>query len=328
MPKAHLLRKMNSNALFLGIDTSNYTTSLSLCRNGEVIKNIRRLLPVKSGECGLRQSDAVFLHTKALPELADELFDGEYRKESLTAVGVSTRPRDVEGSYMPCFLAGVSFASAVAGSHNIPLYEFSHQAGHVESAIYSSSAPEVFADKFISFHVSGGTTEALLVTPVGSRLKIEKVGGTSDTSAGQIIDRAGVYSGLAFPCGKKLDELSLLADKALPKSLSIKDTYFSFSGLQNKYERYISSGESIENCSLFLFSSIAEALAKCTANLRMSLGETLPVLFAGGVMSNTVIRKRLSEISGAYFASRELSSDNACGTALLCQKKFAEEENE
>ena len=308
--------------LHLGIDTSNYTTSLSLVCDGVVIKNVRRLLPVKEGEKGLRQSDAVFLHTKALPELAEELFCDEYVPEKLFSVGVSVSPRDEKGSYMPCFLAGVSFAAAVSLSHHIPMYRFSHQAGHIEAGIYSCGEPERFGGEFLSFHVSGGTTEALLVKKTDTGYSFEIAGGTNDASAGQIIDRLGVRCGLPFPCGKELDRLSALSEKKLAKSVSMKDTYFSFSGLQNKFEKHLGDGENISDVALFLFNSIGTSLERCTVKLREKCGEDLPVLFAGGVMSNSVIRKNLSKLENVYFASAELSSDNACGTALLAEKSY------
>ena len=104
--------------MYLGFDTSNYTTSIAAFDgvNGE---NRSRLLDVKPGELGLRQSDAVFAHVKRLPELADALFQCVDRT-AICAVGVSTRPRAVEGSYMPCFLAGVSAAKTMASALGVP----------------------------------------------------------------------------------------------------------------------------------------------------------------------------------------------------------------
>ena len=65
---------MLEKALFLGIDTSNYTTSAALADgDGNIIVNLKRLLPVKEGERGLRQSDALFAHTKNLPLIMGEL---------------------------------------------------------------------------------------------------------------------------------------------------------------------------------------------------------------------------------------------------------------
>ncbi len=310
--------------LFLGVDTSNYTTSLSLVCEGEVIANVRRLLPVKEGEKGLRQSDAVFLHTKALPELSKELFSSvDISQAKLCAVGVSSRPRDAEGSYMPCFLAGYSYASAIAHSHNIPMYTFSHQAGHISAAVYSSEKEvSCFEDSpFISFHVSGGTTEALYTEFNGETYLCKVIGGTNDASCGQIIDRAGVMMGISFPCGKELDAISGDSTKKLPLTVSCKDGYFSMSGLENKVQKLLSDGEEKSDIAMFLFRSIASSLKKSSEYLRQVYG-TLPILYAGGVMSNSVIRRELSSLSDVYFASPDLSSDNACGTALLAYKKY------
>lgn len=308
---------------FLGVDTSNYTTSLSLVCDGKIVANVRRLLPVKDGEKGLRQSDAVFHHTKALPELSKELFSSvDMGDGKLCAVGVSSKPRDAEGSYMPCFLAGYSYASAIAHSHNIPMYSFSHQSGHICAAIYSCGKDYTFFEElpFISFHVSGGTTEALYTefNKEGCFCKI--VGGTNDASCGQMIDRAGVRMGLAFPCGKALDVLSQTSRKKLPLTVSFKDGYFSMSGLENKVEKFLGDGEESADIAMFLFGSIASALKKSSEHLRKIYGD-IPILYAGGVMSNSIIRKEISSLENVYFASPELSCDNACGTALLAYKK-------
>ena len=311
----------------LGIDTSNYTTSLALICGGKLIKNVRRLLPVENGKKGLRQSDAVFLHTKALPELSRELFcNFDVNDGKICAVGVSKSPRDADGSYMPCFLSGISYASAVTSALQIPLYEFSHQCGHIRAAIHSCGKEKEYFDSqsFISFHVSGGTTEALLTqrSENGYRCTIE--GGSNDASCGQIIDRTGVLMGMDFPCGKELDALSKLSTKKLPRLVSMKDTYFSMSGLENKVQKFLADGEEKCDIARFVFESIAASLEKCARTLREKHGN-LPLLFAGGVMSNSIIRERLSCLDDVYFASTELSSDNACGTALLAYDRYTKE---
>ncbi len=311
------------NKLYLGIDTSNYTTSLSLVRDGKVFRHVRRLLPVKDGDCGLRQSDAVFLHTKAVPELSKDLFDhADYKPHDLCAVGVSTKPRDADGSYMPCFLAGLSFAGGIADALQLPLYTFSHQAGHLMAAIKSSGAEETFGGDFLSYHVSGGTTEGLLVKPNGITFDVNIVGGSLDASAGQIIDRAGVLAALPFPCGKALDEIARDAKPLKPLCVSMRDGFFSLSGLQNRFEKQYHESKPLAENAAFVFDSIGEALARSVASLREKYGD-LPVLFAGGVMCNSRIREKLQQLDRAYFASRELSSDNACGIAYLCEKAYS-----
>ena len=86
---------------YLGIDTSNYTTSVSLVREGRVVCNLKKSVYVAEHQRGVRQSDALFCHVKNLPILMEQL--GQV--DDLSAIGYSARPRDVEGSYMPCFLA-------------------------------------------------------------------------------------------------------------------------------------------------------------------------------------------------------------------------------
>ena len=105
----------------LGVDTSNYATSLAVFDTaGEVVCAKKRFLPVKPGQLGLRQSDALFHHTTALPEMLHELAQ-EFDLTRIDAVGVSQKPRPAEGSYMPCFLAGVNAATAFAAARSIPL---------------------------------------------------------------------------------------------------------------------------------------------------------------------------------------------------------------
>ena len=114
----------------LGIDTSNYTTSVALYNDEDnTILNLKKLLPVKSGEKGIRQSDAVFHHTVQLPELVKKAFSDKSIK--LKSIGVSTKPCNIDNSYMPCFLTGISVATSLASALNIPMYEFSHQDGRM-----------------------------------------------------------------------------------------------------------------------------------------------------------------------------------------------------
>lgn len=315
--------------LTLGVDTSNYTTSLALVRGGTVIKNVRRLLPVGENERGLRQSDALFHHTKALPELCEELFScGNYEPEKLCAVGVSSKPRNTENSYMPCFLAGISFASAVSGALKAPLFNFSHQQGHIEAAIYSSGIQKALSlsNEFISFHVSGGTTDIVLCSKkADGSIACEKIGGTTDLNAGQAIDRTGVMLGLRFPCGKELDEMSCSSSARFGKiKVSVEGLSCSVSGLENKTKTMAAQGVPPCDIAAFLFEYLSCVLGALTDNLKEKYS-LLPVLFAGGVMSNTRIRKNLSKRANVFFASPELSSDNACGTSLLAYNKFKAE---
>lgn len=312
---------------FVGFDTSNYTTSIAVSdASGEIIANLKAPLPVKEGERGLRQSDALFAHVKNLPALADKLSEVLTKNELLPiAVGVSSRPRDVEGSYMPCFLGGVAAAHSFAAANDLPIYEFSHQSGHIMAAAYSSGAADkLFASQFLAFHVSGGTTEALLVNPYGISFSAELVGHTLDINAGQLIDRVGVALGLSFPCGAALEALASEYVGVTEKSLlSVKDGSCNLSGFENKaIKLYEKTGDG-RAVAAYVFDSVCRTLIKMGEQITDKYGK-MPVLFAGGVMSNKYMRAKLSGKFEAYFSEPAFSADNAAGIALLCRRKHIE----
>ena len=187
-----------SRLLSLGIDTSNYKTSVAVVdAEGNILYNHQKLLEVKSGERGLRQSEALFQHVQRLPGVIEEALQSEGIRTRIGSVSVSSRPRPVDGSYMPVFTAGMGYARAVAAALDVPLQEFSHQEGHIEAVKHYSEMAEL--DKLICFHFSGGTTEAVLVDKHDGIFEI--VGGSRDLAYGQVLDRLGVALGHAFPCG-------------------------------------------------------------------------------------------------------------------------------
>ena len=302
--------------LCLGIDTSNYTTSAALydSETGELIQS-RRLLTVKEGELGLRQSDAVFQHTVNLPDMIDEVTKTLSRK--IDAIAVSVSPRDEEGSYMPCFMAGKGAARMLAAVTGARLSFFSHQAGHIAAALYSADALELIEREFIAFHVSGGTTEAVRVAPHRERIfSVEMVASSLDLKAGQAIDRTGNLLGLPFPSGMLLDKLSLESDRSYKIKPFMRDGNCSLSGLQNKCEKMKRDGESDADIARFCIDYISQVLYEMTKNLTEKY-PGLPLVYSGGVMSNTLIRKRFTEEFGAVFAAPGFSSDNAAGLAVL-----------
>lgn len=303
----------------VGFDTSNYTTSAAVCTpGGEVIANLKRPLPVAEGACGLRQSDAVFAHVKNLPAICAELREIICGAEVI-AVGVSTQPRTADGSYMPCFLSGVAAANAFAAACNAPIYPFSHQDGHVRAAVYSSGAgADLLASPFAAFHVSGGTTEMLHVTPKQDGFSIDLIGETADLNAGQLIDRIGVMMGLPFPCGKEIEKLAVQWSGELPQiKTCVRDCKCNLSGLQNLAEKLWRECGDARCVSAYVLASLAKTLQKMTAQLDERLGH-LPIVYAGGVMSNRYLQSVLAKRKDTYFAEPAFSADNAAGIALLC----------
>lgn len=296
----------------LGIDTSNYTTSVALF-DGTSHTMLRKILDVKEGMRGIRQSDGVFVHNRELPQMI-ECITAENVK--IDAVGVSTKPRNIKGSYMPVFTVGNGYARAIAAVLGVNLYEFSHQDGHIMAGIYSANAYSLLSQPFISVHLSGGTTEILRSEFNGIRFENEIIGGTLDISAGQLIDRVGVNMGLKFPCGKELEKLAEMTDKALKLPFSIKDAYVNLSGIETKLSNMVKGPDCVIARSVFEY--IAQVLCKTIHSAQVT-ANVEKILLAGGVASNSIIRNKLKNEFGddIYFASCELSSDNAVGIAAL-----------
>ena len=308
---------MSDRKIILGIDTSNYTTSVALMYgDGELIANIKRPLKVNDGERGLRQSDAVFAHIKNIPSAMEEA--REYLGGRVpSAVGVSARPRNLEGSYMPCFLSGVAVAESVAASLGVPLYKFSHQCGHVMAALYSSGSEELMKDRFAAFHVSGGTTELLLVKGAECGFDAELVGGTKDLNAGQIIDRIGVFLGMPFPAGPHLERAALAYNGKIPsKKVSVDGTYANLSGLENMAQKLYAESQDVAKTAAFVFEYLGNAIVKMCEGLVQKYGD-MPFVFAGGVMCNSIIKEKLRARFDARFAEPMMSADNAVGIAEL-----------
>ena len=300
----------------LGLDTSNYTTSAAVF-DGEGGRNQGRLLEVRPGELGLRQSDALFQHVKHLPEVVEALL-GEEGLGTVQAVGASTRPRAVEGSYMPCFLAGASQGQVLSRVLGVPFYAFSHQQGHLAAAAWSAGRLDLLDRPFLAWHLSGGTTELLRVEPEedGVAVRAEILGGTSDISAGQLIDRTGVLLGLPFPAGKGVEKLSRQAQKREYYKVKVNGLTFSLSGMENKVRQMVQRGEEPAEIAWFAQETVCRVVQACT-KAAMEQYPGLPVLCSGGVASNGRLKELLRQNCGALFAQPQFSTDNAMGTAIL-----------
>jgi len=307
-------------ALFAGFDTSNYTTSTALFDSDSgALRQRKRLLPVKQGSLGLKQSDAVFAHVKQLPQLIQELYQD--LEQPLDGVGVSTQPRSQEGSYMPCFLVGQLAAQMAASLSRSPLYGFSHQQGHIAAALYSCGQLALLQQEFIAFHFSGGTTECVLVQPDREKIfSAQIVAQSLDLKCGQVIDRVGGMLGLPFPAGKDLDLLSQRSQKHYKVRPTMKGDDVCVSGLENQCRKLYEGGAAPEDVARFCLENVS-AIVEALVQRLQERYPGLPLVFSGGVLSNSLIRQRVGERFGGHFAAPELSSDNAAGIAVLAAAK-------
>ena len=327
---------MQNKDFVLGIDTSNYTTSLALTDlNGNIIIDSRKLLTVKQGERGLRQSHALFQHMENLPEMILDLYDRE-DKNQIAAIAVSSRPRPIEGSYMPVFKAGVNYGKIMAASLGVPFFEFSHQEGHLEAVKHKRSLSE--ETEFIAYHLSGGTCELLHVKEDTFHI----LGGSRDLSFGQVIDRIGVSLGMEFPAGRRMDQIAIdtkvklhgpeiqnnnlktknnrKTDQIL-KKIPMDGLEINLSGLETQCQRELEKGAEPEKLIYELFLKISNCLCQLTEKAISQTGCS-KILFTGGVSASQFIRKEIEQyFSGKLiqieFGDPALSSDNAVGISFL-----------
>lgn len=328
----------------IGIDTSNYKTSLALTDfKGDILFDSRKPLIVKQGERGLRQSHALFQHMDNLPVLISSLFR-EIRRDRIGAVAVSDRPRPVEGSYMPVFKAGINFGRVIADSLEVPFYAFSHQEGHIEAVKHHS----VFSDdhELLVYHLSGGTCELLHVKDN----QIEIVGGSKDISFGQVIDRVGVSLGMGFPAGEEMDRLAteIAADhqkgtlikasrfntekKDILTRIPMDGLFINLSGLETQCQRGLKKGIPSEQIISELFQKISDCICQLTKKAVEETG-CEKILFSGGVSGSTYLKTTISRFFSdsrieICFGEPALSADNAVGISLLGGKKYGDKTNQ
>lgn len=317
--------KSKENNIIIGIDTSCYTTSIAAISLGKnVIFNKKIMLNVKENSKGLRQSEAVFQHINNLGKLSEEI-KNIVKEYNIKGICVSTKPRPIENSYMPVFTTGYNFAKLSAALFSCELYETTHQENHIEASLFTNEIKN--KNKFLSVHMSGGTTEVLLVDKDKSKYNIEIVGGTKDISFGQLIDRTGVKLGYKFPSGKYIDEDAINCNLKITEGLktSVKEGYMNLSGIENQINKMLKD-KSKEYISKVLLDSVIRNIYKSISYIskKYNIDE---VVFAGGVSASKYIRKELESKFyniniKAYFTEAEYSTDNAIGCAIIGRENF------
>ena len=316
--------------VYLGIDTSCYTTSLFFMdREGHAAAETRRILKVKPGGCGLQQSEMLYQHTRNLPELMEEAARGH--SFTVRGIGVSARPRPREDSYMPAFLAGLGFARSLAALYGIPLWQISHQENHLEAALWSANGPD--ADRFLFLHASGGTTDLLLAEKENAAYRLTEIGGSLDLHAGQFVDRVGVAMGLGFPAGPALEQLAEEHTEIPEIPVSVHKTKVSLSGPCTWVLRAIEKAKPETEESPI-------AAANLAAGVQWGLAETFVrmirngaaehnvkhVILAGGVCANRWIRNHIVEKLAkrgirVWMPDNRYSGDNASGCAAYARRQ-------
>lgn len=306
--------------MFLGIDTSAYKTSVAVVdSDGKLVCDYRKLLVVKKGSRGLRQQEAVFQHVNNLPVLF-ECVSKEINPSVIKSIVSSTRPRNIEGSYMPVFNVSKNQGIILSSMLNTRWYDCSHQEGHLASAILGIN--ELKNNDFLFYHISGGTTELLKVhRENGYVFDIEIIGGTKDISCGQLIDRIGVKMDLEFPSGEHVETLSKNGQVIKGKlPVNVKDTWVNYSGAETFLFKLLDGDISKGDVAKSVLHIVAMSLSKTIAN-GAKKHKLKDVIISGGVASNRYIRSiiidEIGENLNIHFPPIEYCSDSAIGNAYI-----------
>lgn len=304
----------------LGIDTSAYTTSIALvdANNNKIVADKRKVLLVPFGQKGLRQQDAVFQHLKNFHELYGEI---ETDFKNIKTVAVSSRPRNIDGSYMPVFTVGQNYGKIIAKTLDCSYIEYSHQENHIAASLFNGY--KSINDKILAIHMSGGTTEFLSVKKAHKGYSSEILGGTKDITFGQLIDRIGTMMEFPFPCGIHMEEyLENKKTDVIIKTPAIrKEPFINLSGMENYYGNlYTQKNYSKQDIIISLFNYVAQCILTIIEQIKHKF-DFENIIIAGGVASNSTIRNLILEnLNHEYniiLPERENSSDNAVGTAFL-----------
>lgn len=314
-----------SDALFIGIDTSCYTTSIAVAKdNGTVIFSKRIILQVQKGTNGLRQSEAVFQHINNISKLVETL-SKSLNLDNLKAVCSSCKPRPTVSSYMPVFRVGENIGKVLSSVRNVPFFCTSHQENHIMSSFHFSNVPK---EDFVIVHLSGGTTELLKVSKELASFSIQSLGSSLDINAGQLIDRIGVMLGGSFPAGIFMENLAQKSNNIISIPSYEKDLNISFSGAETRAKSLISDDYSNSDVARSVYNCISNTLIKWLIKAS-SKHHINNVLFTGGVSSSNTLRKMLRLRAenrcrnlNLFFAEPSICTDNAVGTALLCLEKY------
>ena len=318
--------KSTRDNIVIGIDTSCYTTSIAaISLNKEIIFNEKIMLNVDTNSKGLRQSEAVFKHVSNIGQISQNIAE-KLRDYNIVGVCASEKPRPIKGSYMPVFTVGLNIGKLLSSTHNCPFFKTSHQENHIESSLLGKNLLD--KNRFIAVHMSGGTTEIVLVNKGKcGKYEFEIIGGTKDVSFGQLIDRLGVKLSYNFPCGKYIDKNALEYEKTIENGLktSVKEGYMNLSGLENQINKIIDS-EDCKYISKLLLDAVVRNMYKSLIYIS-KLYNINEVVFCGGVAASEYVRTNLSiklrrEKIYSHFTKSEYSTDNACGCAIIGVDKY------
>ena len=284
------------DTFILAIESSCDETAASVVKNGRTILSnvISSQIALHTLYGGVVPEIASRKHIEKINQVIEEaLSEANVTLDDLDAIGVTYGP-----GLVGALLVGVAEAKAIAYAKKLPLVGVHHIEGHV-SANYIEH-PDL-EPPFLCLIVSGGHTHLVIVKDYG---EFEILGRTRDDAAGEAFDKVARAIGLGYPGGPKIDKL---AKEGNPKAIrfpkaKIEDAPydFSFSGVKSAVLNHINGckmkGEEINEADIAASfqNAVVEVLVEKTM-LAAKEYNMKTIAIAGGVASNSALRKAMSE---------------------------------
>lgn len=281
-----------------------------------------------------------------------------YIKEKLRGIAVTYGP-----GLEPALWVGLSFAKALSAILDVPLFPINHMEGHIASVITdtinikdpeyaTSNRLDAIDFPAIALLISGGHTE---LVEIGSWHEYDVIGHTVDDAVGEAYDKAARVLGLPYPGGPEISKLASIYRESekravdempvftLPRPmLHSQDFNFSFSGLKTAVlyavRDFKAVHENRELCDLEkqalaaeFEEAVREVLIKKTSKAIDAIGAKT-LIIGGGVISNTYLRKKFTELSeklniNLFIPEKNLTTDNATMIGLVAVLKILAGEN-
>ena len=305
------------DVLILGIESSCDETAASVVKNGRTVLSnvISSQIELHKLYGGVVPEIASRKHIEKINQVITEaLEEANVTLDDLDAIAVTYGP-----GLVGALLVGVAEAKAISYAKNLPLVGVHHIEGHI-SANYIEH-PDL-EPPFACLVVSGGHTHLVRVKDYG---KFDIIGRTRDDAAGEAFDKVARAIGLGYPGGPKIDKIAKEGNPdaiVFPRAHVDDAPYdFSFSGIKSSVLNYINSaemkGETINRADVAASfqKAVVEALVTRAISLAKETGMN-QLAVAGGVASNSALRKALSEECDKnnirfYSPSPILCTDNA-----------------
>jgi N6-L-threonylcarbamoyladenine synthase len=315
----------------LGIETSCDETGVALVDSsgrgvpGLIAQALHSQIDMHAAYGGVVPELASRDHIRRVLPLTHEVLERAGVPPDAIDVVAYTRGPGLAGA----LLVGAGVACSLAAALDRPAVGVHHLEGHLLSPFLSADPPSF---PFVALLVSGGHTQLLEVTDVGS---YELLGDTIDDAAGEAFDKSAKLLGLGYPGGPALARLAEFGDSRaydLPRPLLNRQSLdFSFAGLKTAVRNHAARLDSTcEQARADLAAATQEAIVDVLVRKSMAALEATGLarlVVAGGVGANTALRERLvrecdKRQARVYFPELALCTDNGAMIALAAAMRL------